>query len=287
MNYDDSSVDSLKAYMNDVSQLPLLTKDEEVLLAQDVHSGDKERFDKARETLITSNLRLVVKIAHDFKGFGLPLSDLISEGNIGLIRAAEKFDHTKGAKFSSYAAWWIKQAMRRAISAQSRLIRVPIQSATKLSRIRTARLVLTEELGRDPTDTEISDYLGISEKSIQGLKHVDLRLVSIHDTIKDGEDSQFQDIIPDPSTKCADDDMNRVDAIYRLMELLQELNPRERMVIELRFGLRGDPPLTLEDISNVIGRTRERIRQIQNNALRKLKEKMENDGGFKFEDLFE
>lgn len=286
MSYDDSSNESLKIYMSEVSGIPLLTKEDEASLAADIHSGDKARFDSARETLITSNLRLVVKIAHDFKGFGLPLADLISEGNIGLIRAAEKFDITKGAKFSSYAAWWIKQAMRRAISSQSRTIRVPIQSAGKMSKIRSAQASLKEEFGRPPTDAEIAEYLDISEKSVSSLKNIDLRTVSLNDPIKEGEDGQFQDMIPDNTAKSADESINKVDAIFRLMELVQILNPREKLVIEMRFGLRGEEPKTLEEISDVIGRTRERIRQIQNNALNKLKKLMENEEGFTFDELF-
>lgn len=286
MNYDDSSTETLKAYMDDVANIPLLTRADENRLAADIQSGDPEKFYKARETLVTSNLRLVVKIAHDFKGLGLPLSDLISEGNIGLMRAAEKFNSEKGAKFSSYAAWWIKQAMRRAISSQSRTIRVPIQSAGRMSKIRRTYAELSNELGRPPTDAEIAEHLDISERSVAMLKNVDLRTISIHDPVKDGEDSLFQDVIPDPATKCADEDMHRIDAIFRLMELLQTLNPRERLVLEMRFGLRGAPPCTLEDISEVIGRTRERIRQIQNNALNKLKNMMEKEEGFTFDELF-
>jgi RNA polymerase primary sigma factor len=286
MKFDDSSTDSLKTYMSEVSAIPLLTKGEEITLADDIHSGNKGKFDAARETLIISNLRLVVKIAHDFKGLGLPLADLISEGNTGLIRAAEKFDSSKGAKFSSYAAWWIKQAMRRALYSQSRTIRVPIQSASRLSKIRNAASELQDELGRPPTDSEVAERLEISEKIVAGLKHVDLRMVSIHDPIKPGEDGEFKDIIPDPQAKSADDEMNKKDAVFRLMELLQNLNERERTVLEMRFGLRGEAPCTLEDISVVLGRTRERVRQIQNNALKKLKKMLETEGGYTFDGIF-
>lgn len=286
MNYDESSTESLKVYMSEVSKVPLLTKEEESALAEDIQSGDEARFARARKILIESNLRLVVKIAHDFKGLGLPLTDLISEGNIGLIRAAEKFDNTKGAKFSSYAAWWIKQAMRRAISSQSRTIRIPIQSAGKLSKIRSAYVILSDKLGRTPTDAEIAEYLEISERTVSSLKNVDLRTVSLNDPIKEGEDGEFQDMIPDNAAKSADDSINKVDAIFRLMEFLQELNPRERLVLEMRFGLRGQPPCTLEEISDLVGRTRERIRQIQNNALKKLRNKLETEEGFTFDELF-
>jgi RNA polymerase primary sigma factor len=272
--------------MNEVSQLPLLTKAEEASLAADIHSGDPEKFSKARETLITSNLRLVVKIAHDFKGFGLPLVDLISEGNIGLIRAAEKFDITKGAKFSSYAAWWIKQAMRRAISSQSRTIRIPIQSAGKLSKIRQAFGILSQEFGRTPTDAEVAEYCDLNEKTVASLKNIDPNTVSLNDPIKQGEDGEFQDIIPDHSAKSASESINKVDAIFRVMELLQELGERERTVLEMRFGLRGNPPCTLEDISEYVGRTRERVRQIQNAALEKLKNMLEKEEGFTFDELF-
>ena len=157
--------DTMKVYMSEIGQISLVTKNEEADLAEAIHNGDIAAHEEARATLIKANLRLVVKIAHDFKGLGLPLLDLISEGNIGLMRAVEKFDPAKGAKFSSYAAWWIKQSMRRALANQSRTIRIPVQSAGKINKIKTVRMKLTEMLGREPTDGEVAEHLDFSERT--------------------------------------------------------------------------------------------------------------------------
>ena len=157
--------DTMKVYMHDIGQISLVSKDQEVSLAAQIHGKDHDSHDEARATLIEANLRLVVKIAHDFKGLGLPLLDLISEGNIGLMRAVEKFDPSKGAKFSSYAAWWIKQSMRRALANQARVIRIPVQSAGKINKIKSVKMKLAEQLGREPTDDEIAEHLGFSEPS--------------------------------------------------------------------------------------------------------------------------
>ena len=178
--------DTMKVYMGEIARIPLVNKNEEGELAKQIHSTDNRQYEDARNTLIKANLRLVVKIAHDFKGLGLPLLDLISEGNIGLMRAVEKFDPSKGAKFSSYAAWWIKQSMRRALANQSRTIRIPVQSAGKISKIKTVRMKLAEELGRDPTDSEIADHLDFSERTVAGLRLADLKTISLHDPIQQG-----------------------------------------------------------------------------------------------------
>ena len=189
--------DTMKVYMGEIARIPLVNKKEEAELADAIHCGDLDRHEDARSTLIKANLRLVVKIAHDFKGLGLPLLDLISEGNIGLMRAVEKFDPAKGAKFSSYAAWWIKQSMRRALANQSRTIRIPVQSAGKINKIKSVRMKLAEELGREPSDAEIAEHLDFSERTVAGLRLADLRTFSLHDPIQQGEEGEFQDIIPD------------------------------------------------------------------------------------------
>ena len=178
--------DTMKVYMQDIGKISLVSKDEEIDLAAKIHGSNEPDHDRARATLIKANLRLVVKIAHDFKGLGLPLLDLISEGNIGLMRAVEKFDPRKGAKFSSYAAWWIKQSMRRALANQSRTIRIPVQSAGKINKIKSMRLKLAEEYGREPTDAEIADRLDFSERTVAGLRLADLRTFSLHDPIPAG-----------------------------------------------------------------------------------------------------
>ncbi len=269
-----SGSDTMKVYMQEIGVIPLITREEEVELAALIKEGSED----ARQKLTTANLRLVVKIAHDFKGLGLPLLDLISEGNIGLMRAVEKFDPTKGAKFSSYSAWWIKQSMRRALANQSRTIRIPVQSAGKINKIKAARLKLTEQLGRGPTDSEISLKLELSERTVSNLKLADINTLSLHDPIQHGEAGEFQDIIPDTVTQAPDDILGDAEAIQRLVMLLDNLNERERLIVELRFGLSGSRIKTLEEVSQEIGRTRERVRQIQNQALLKLKVLMEQEG---------
>jgi RNA polymerase primary sigma factor len=272
--------DTMKVYMTEIAQISLVTKKEEADLAEAIHGENIERHEEARATLIKANLRLVVKIAHDFKGLGLPLLDLISEGNIGLMRAVEKFDPAKGAKFSSYAAWWIKQSMRRALANQSRTIRIPVQSAGKINKIKSVRMKLNEELGRDPTDAEIAVHLDFSERTVAGLRLADLRTFSLHDPIQQGEEGEFQDIIPDRHAMTPDQILGDVESVFRLMDLLEKLEERERKILEMRFGLRGNRPLTLEEVSQEIGRTRERVRQIQNQALSKLKSLLVDEAGF-------
>ncbi len=272
--------DTMKVYMGEIARIPLVDKKEEAELADAIHGIDDERHEDARTTLIKANLRLVVKIAHDFKGLGLPLLDLISEGNIGLMRAVEKFDPAKGAKFSSYAAWWIKQSMRRALANQSRTIRIPVQSAGKINKIKSVRMKLTEELGREPTDAEIAEHLDFSERTVAGLRLADLRTFSLHDPIQQGEEGEFQDIIPDRHAMTPDQILGDVESVFRLMDLLEKLEERERRILEMRFGLRGNRPLTLEEVSQEIGRTRERVRQIQNQALAKLKQLLVDEAGF-------
>ncbi len=275
-----SKNDTMKVYMHDIGQISLVTKEQEVDLAEKIHGEDNSAHDEARATLIKANLRLVVKIAHDFKGLGLPLLDLISEGNIGLMRAVEKFDPAKGAKFSSYAAWWIKQSMRRALANQSRTIRIPVQSAGKINKIKSVRMKLAEKLGREPTDAEIAEHLAYSERTVAGLRLADLRTFSLHDPIQQGEDGEFQDIIPDRGAMTPDRILGDVESVKRLMSLLSELDIRERMILQMRFGLDGKRAKTLEEVSQEIGRTRERVRQIQNQALTKLRALLADEASF-------
>ena len=271
--------DSMKVYMHDIGQISLVSKDQEVTLAAQIHGKNHDSHDEARATLIEANLRLVVKIAHDFKGLGLPLLDLISEGNIGLMRAVEKFDPSKGAKFSSYAAWWIKQSMRRALANQSRVIRIPVQSAGKINKIKSVKMKLAEQLGREPTDEEIAANLGFSGRTVTGLRLADLRTFSLHDPIQQGEDGEFQDIIPDQGAMSPDRILGDEDSVHRLLSLLSQLDERERLILQLRFGLDGKRPKTLEEVSQEIRRTRERVRQIQNQALAKLRAMLADEAG--------
>ena len=266
----DSKSDAIRNYMYNISDISLVTKEEEVELADQIKSG----CEKAREKLIVSNLRLVVKIAHDFKGLGLPLSDLISEGNIGLMRAVEKFDPAKGAKFSSYAAWWIKQSMRRGLANQSRTIRIPVQSAGKINKIRNARLELKEKLMREPTEAEIADYLDFSKRTVAGLSTVGGSTISLQAKLQDGEDGEIQDIVADKGSHTPSDIIGEAESISCMMKFMVLLTDREKLVLELRFGLLSGRPKTLEEVSQAIGRTRERVRQIQNQALKKLRDRM-------------
>lgn len=275
--------DTMKVYMQDIGKISLVTKDEEIELAADIHGDDPNARERARAILIKANLRLVVKIAHDFKGLGLPLLDLISEGNIGLMRAVEKFDPQKGAKFSSYAAWWIKQSMRRALANQSRTIRIPVQSAGKINKIKSMRLKLTEEYGREPTDAEIAERLEFSRRTVSGLRLADLRTFSLHDPIQQGEDGEFQDIIPDSATQTPERILGDMESVDRLKGLIKELDEREKKILRMRFGLDGEKPRTLEEVSQEIGRTRERVRQIQNQALARLKSMLFDEEGFSHE----
>ena len=273
-----SENDTMKLYMQNIGQYDLITVQQEVELAAKIASKDPTISEKARTELIRSNLRLVVKIAHDYKGLGLPLLDLISEGNIGLMKAVEKFDPSKGAKLSSYAAWWIKQAMRRALGNQARTIRIPVQSATKLNKIMAAKAKLADELGREPTDKEIADAVGLTERTVTGLRLGKTTTISIHDPIQHGDEGEYRDIIPDEKTASPDVIVQDEETINRMVELVDKLDERERVILELRFGLNGDRPQTLEEVSQTIGRTRERVRQLQNQALEKLKAELEEDG---------
>ncbi len=275
-----SKNDTMKVYMAEIAQISLVSPPEEAELADAIHNGDSAIHEQARTTLIRANLRLVVKIAHDFKGLGLPLLDLISEGNIGLMRAVEKFDPSKGAKFSSYAAWWIKQSMRRALANQSRTIRIPVQSAGKINKIKSVKMKLAEQLGREPTDSEIAEHLDFSERTVSGLRLADLHTFSLQDSIQQGEEGEFQDIIPDRHAMTPDQILGDVESVHRLIDLLTKLEDRERKILEMRFGLGGYKALTLEEVSQKIGRTRERVRQIQNQALAKLKTLLADESGF-------
>ena len=278
-----SDNDTMKLYMQNIGQYPLVTPDEEIKLAAKIAKGDND----ARGKLIRSNLRLVVKIAHDFKGLGLPLLDLISEGNIGLMRAVEKFDPSKGAKISSYAAWWIKQSMRRALANQARTIRIPVQSASKICKIQAAKVKLAEQLGREPTDKEIADEVKLTERTVTGLRLGKTTTISLHDPIQHGEDGEFRDIIPDDKSTAPDEVVQDEETLSHMLMLTEKLDVRERRILELRFGLNGERPKTLEEVSQSIGRTRERVRQIQNQALDKLKSMLEEDGMLDKEDLGE
>ena len=267
---DDTSVgkkDSLKLYIQSISSFPRITVEDEFKLAEMIHSTDDELKAAAINTLINANLRLVVKIAHDFKGIGLPLPDLISEGNIGLMRSVEKFNPALGAKFSSYAAWWIKQSMHRALSNQPKLIRIPVQSGAKMRKIRKAREALKLELGREPEISEIARALNYSERTVRTLCNAENSVFSLNDPIQSDENDTFEELIADPNAKSPETLAGDRDSLMRVREALKLLDRRERQVISMRF-FQGK---TLEEVSVLIKRTRERVRQIQNQALSKMR----------------
>jgi RNA polymerase primary sigma factor len=258
---------NLKVYLREISQTPLLTPAEEVDLASKIKAGDKE----ARTQMINANLRLVVKIAQDYAGYGLPLSDLISEGNIGLMKAVERFDPAKGGKLSTYAAWWIKQSIKRALANQSKTIRLPVHMVDKIAKMRRISSMLGEALGREPTDDELSEELGLPRRKLAMLKQASQRPTSLDAPVNDGETTQYSEIIgddraEDPLLALSDKNLQG-----ELDDLLAVLDQRERRIIDERFGLDGRRPLTLEEVGREFGVTRERIRQLQNVALSKMR----------------
>lgn len=265
--------DSLKRYIAEISNYSLITVEEEAKLARQIHGKNEKKRQKAIEILILANLRLVVKIAHDFRGCGLPISDLIAEGNIGLMRSGRTFDPSLGSKFSTYAAWWIKQTMRRAIANQTRTIRVPVQTGNKMNRIKQTRLLLKNEIGREPTDLEVAEYLDLSERTVAALRRAENSIFSLQDQIVAGEDSCFEELIPDPKAVAPGTRISNDDSLELLRESLALLDPREREIITLRYFENK----TLDEVSRIIGRTRERVRQIQNQALAKLKDLMNDE----------
>lgn len=268
-----TEIDSMQSYMQSINDYSLVTQEEEVELAGKIKAG----CEQSREKLILSNLRLVVKIAYDFKGMGQPLLDLIAEGNIGLIRASEKFDPAKGAKFSSYAAWWIKQSMRRSLANQVRTVRIPAQSAQKLYKIRQATTELAGKLKREPTEEEIANHLDYSKRTVNSLNQACRSTCSLQAKLKNGEAKEVQDLIADQSTDTASEIIGASECLEGLKNHMNLLNDREKLVIALRFGLYSTKSSTLEEISQGIDRTRERVRQIQNSALKKLRIKMHEE----------
>jgi len=263
----DNSQTSIGIYLQEISGTPLLTVREEIELAARVKEGDQ----KARAWMIKANLRLVVKIAQDYSNLGLPLLDLISEGNIGLINAVERFDPGKGGKLSTYSAWWIKQSIKRALANQSKTIRLPVHLVDKISKMRRVSLQMSEELGREPTDEEFAEEIGISSAKLSQLKAVSIRPASLDAPISDDDSTEFGDIVGDEDARTPFELFRDKNMRDELSELLEVLDDRERKIIFERFGLGGGKPKTLEEVGKTFGVTRERIRQLQNIALAKLR----------------
>jgi RNA polymerase primary sigma factor len=265
------SDNSLKLYLCEIGKVKLLTPEQEIELAERIKNGDK----KAREEMIKANLRLVVKIARDYEGIGLPLLDLISEGNIGLMRAVERFDPTKGAKLSTYAAWWIKQSIKRGLANQAKTIRLPVHVLDKLSKINQAARRLHQELGREPTDDELGDELGLPGSSVGQMRTIAIRPASLDAPLGDEESNTFGEVVQDENAETPYERLAEKAANGTLREMVDTLSRREGEILRARFGLDGDPQQTLEQVSETFGVTRERVRQIQNNALRKLRQMLE------------
>lgn len=265
MAYDSDN--SLKIYLKEISQTPLLTIEEENSLAERIKMGDKD----ARTHMIKANLRLVVKIAQDYSGYGLSLSDLISEGNIGLMNAVERFDPEKGGKLSTYGAWWIKQSIKRALANQSKTIRLPIHMVDKIARMRRISSILAESLGREPSDDELATELGLPRQKIAMLKQAAQRPTSLDAPVNEGEATEYGDIISDESASDPLEMLTDKNLHDQISGLLSLLNERERRIIDERFGLSGLKPMLLEDVGREFGVSRERIRQLQNSALAKMR----------------
>ena len=257
---------SISVYMREIAKTTLLTPDEEIELAARIAKGDE----RARARMIESNLRLVVKIAKDYANYGVPLVDLISEGNIGLIRAVEKFDPKKGGKLSTYAAWWIKQSIKRALANQGKTVRLPIHLVDKLARVRRISALMAEDLGREPTDSELSEELGIPREKLALLLQASKQNRSMDETTNDDSIVSFGEVIADDRAIDPLEALSQKNGLDELDLVLDTLNERETEIIGARFGLNGKRILTLEEIGRDFGVSRERIRQIQNVALNKM-----------------
>lgn len=259
--------DPVKFYLKDIGRVPLLTAEEEIELAVRIANNDREAKDK----LTKANLRLVVSIAKRYVGRGMMFLDLIQEGNLGLIKAVDKFDHTKGFKFSTYATWWIRQAITRAIADQGRTIRIPVHMVETINKVKKASNVLLHRNGKDPTPAEIAEELDMPIEKVREILRISQEPVSLETPIGEEEDSHLGDFIPDEDAPSPADAAAISFIKTKINEVLETLTPREAEVLRLRFGLRHGTPQTLEEVGKEFNVTRERIRQIEAKALRKLR----------------
>ena len=259
--------DPVRMYLKEIGKVPLLSPDEEIELAKKIELGDEE----AKKKLAESNLRLVVSIAKRYAGRGMQLLDLIQEGNLGLIKAVEKFDYRKGYKFSTYATWWIRQAITRAIADQARTIRIPVHMVETINKVKKANSQLLHQNGREPTADEISEYLEMPVDKVREIMRVAQEPVSLETPIGEEEDSHLGDFIPDDDALAPADAASMSLLKEQLADVLKTLTPREEKVLSLRFGLEDGNPKTLEEVGKEFNVTRERIRQIEAKALRKLR----------------
>ena len=276
--YADDGDSGIKIYLREIGQTPLLTREEEVKLARRIKRGDQA----ARQHMIKANLRLVVKIAHDYSSYGLPLLDLISEGNIGLMKAVERFDPKKGGKLSTYAAWWIKQSIKRALANQSKTIRLPVHLVDKIARMRRVAMQLAEEFGREPTDEEMGEELNMAPAKIAQLRTAAIRPASLDANVgQDDDGASLGDLIGDENAATPSELFSDKNLRKSVMDLLHVLDERELKIITMRFGLDGKKEMTLEEVGRKFKVTRERIRQLQNIALRKVKRALDKQDKLK------
>ncbi|MBD0316900.1 MAG: sigma-70 family RNA polymerase sigma factor [Thermoleophilia bacterium] len=262
----ETSTDALQLFLKDIGRIPLLTAAQEVELAKRIERGDSG----AKRKMVESNLRLVVSIAKHYRNQGLPFLDLIQEGTIGLVRAAEKFDYRRGFKFSTYATWWIRQAVARALADKARTIRIPVHVVEKLNKIGRIERKLLSELGREPSSPEIAEALELDVDEVEHLRRSAQAPVSLEKPVGDEEDSEFGHFIADETAEAPDDAAASVIREETLNRVLGMLSYRERRILELRYGLAGEQPRTLDEVGRAFNVTRERVRQIESQSLRKL-----------------
>lgn len=263
--------DTFQLYLREIGQVKLLTPEEEIALAQRIQQGDQE----AREQMIKANLRLVVKIARDYEGMGLPLLDLVSEGNIGLMKGVERFRPAKGAKLSTYVAWWIKQSIKRALANQSKTIRLPVHVVQKVSRLSRAAIELRGTLDREATDQELADHLELNPRRIRQYREAARALICLDSPVSFDDSTPLSEILADENAAAPFDDLVKENDHDLVHEVLTALDARESKILAMRFGLDDGRAKTLEQVAEHFGITRERIRQLQEQALEKMREKVE------------
>lgn len=266
-----SGTEAYALYLREIGQTKLLTQEEEVELAARIKGGDR----KAREQMIKANLRLVVKIARDYENSGVPLLDLISEGNIGLMKAVDRFDASKGAKVSTYASWWIKQAIHRALANQSRTIRLPVHVTAKVWHIRQAQALLWVRNGHEPTEQEVSEEIHFPARRVGAYCNASLAPSSLDAILSDSQTHSLSEIVADEKSHTPYQELEQKTDVLMVREMIKGLDSRERAILEARFGLEEADAQTLEEVGKGLGVTRERVRQIQQVALTKLRRKIE------------
>ena len=259
--------DSMKLYLHEIGSIPLLTAEQEVEIAKRIESGDVQ----ARDQLISANLRLVVSIAKRYLGRGLSVEDLIQNGNIGLMKAVEKFDYTKGYKFSTYATWWIRQAITRSMADQGRLVRIPVHMNEKIFKYARAKKDFLQNFGFEPSNRDVADQLGWRVEDVERVSSIVTNPTSLDASIGEDEDSSLGDFVPDENAADADTIITNYELTEILRTLMGPLTEREKGVLVYRFGLDGAAPLTLEEVGEIYGVTRERIRQLEAKAIRKIR----------------